>query len=958
MSDVQERLTAALSGRYAVESRAGEGGMATVFRATDLKHHRPVAIKVLKPELAATVGSERFLQEIELSARLQHPNILPLYDSGDAGGMLYYVMPFVEGEALRDRLSREGKLPFEESVALTKEIASALGYAHAQGIVHRDIKPENILLSSGHAVVADFGIARALRVAAGGQQSMTGLGIAIGTPAYMSPEQATASEVDGRSDQYSLAAMFYEMVAGEAPFSGPTTQAVLTQALTGPRPRLSKVTRTTPSEADAPVQRALASDPAARFPTVQEFAAALDRSAGGGSGALAERRRLRRLAFGLPVAVALAAGAWIMFGPRNSKATVVEGAETIAVLPFSATGQGVELMGEGMVDLLSTNLNTVGGIKAVDPRIVLAKWKKSGATGGADVETALGIARGVKAQAALVGSIVATGGRVRMSADLYGPEGKSLAKATVDGAADSVLAMVDELSRSLVKEIWKSKEPVPSLRVSGLTTTSLGAMRDYLTGEQFYRRLEWDSAQAAFQRAIDQDSTFAMAHYRLAMALGWKGGYQLPQANQASAAALRFSGKLPPRERSLVAIYKLFSDRELASVDSAKAYVAANPEDVDGWYMLGEAQYHTRERTGVDAVTIENSFEKVVAADSALTPALIHPIDLSLETADSARFRRYIELIRKNADADQFEAYRAAGAVVFEDKTPDTLASRLLNMHAGSIMAGYSAVHHEPNATSDDIMRRFSLLAAVLSRSDAAKAQMGAARGLIYTGLGRFKELTRLTDSLLPIDKQQAQGIKLWPLMLGVAPPDYEKDFKAKFLQAPITSPFAGYITALVLLNDGDVTRGGKIIDSLLSDTTKVPAVLRSNLRAARGWRMAMAGDTAGGLKVMTEALSRPDNVGSFLTGPIRLQYAALLTSRADTRARGLALLENGFNGDIGMLPLTVYATARAYDAAGDKPKAIDAYSRFVHQWDKASDTARVAEAKAALARLSGEPAR
>ncbi|HSB55281.1 MAG TPA: serine/threonine-protein kinase, partial [Gemmatimonadales bacterium] len=268
MSDLKQRLTTALAGRYAVEGLAGEGGMATVFRATDIKHQRPVAIKVLRPELAATIGSERFLREIELSARLQHPHILPLYDSGDAGGFLYYVMPFVEGESLRDRLNRERKVPFEQAVTLLREIASALGYAHAQGIVHRDIKPENILLSGGHAVVADFGIARALRVASGGQQ-MTGLGFAIGTPAYMSPEQATASEVDGRSDQYSLACVFYEMVSGQAPFSGPTVQAVLTQSLTGPRPKLSRLTRTTPPEADAPLQRALASDPGTRFPTVQ-----------------------------------------------------------------------------------------------------------------------------------------------------------------------------------------------------------------------------------------------------------------------------------------------------------------------------------------------------------------------------------------------------------------------------------------------------------------------------------------------------------------------------------------------------------------------------------------------------------------------------------------------------------------------------------------------------------------
>ncbi|HWA58611.1 MAG TPA: protein kinase [Gemmatimonadales bacterium] len=959
MSDLTARLTTALAGRYAIDGLAGEGGMATVFRATDLKHHRAVAIKVLRPELAATVGSERFLQEIELSARLQHPHILPLYDSGDAGGLLYYVMPFVEGESLRDRLTRDGKVPFDEAVALLREIASALGYAHAQGIVHRDIKPENILLSGGHAVVADFGIARALRVAAGGQQ-MTGLGFAIGTPAYMSPEQATASEVDGRSDQYSLACVFYEMVTGQAPFAAATVQAVLTQSLTGPRPRLSKVTRTTPPEADAPVQRALASDPAQRFPTVQEFAAALERAAGGGAGAAAERRRLRRLAFGLPVAITLLAAGWILFGPSRGHGPVVEGAETIAVLPFSATGPGVELMGEGMVDLLSTNLNTVGGIKAVDPRIVLSRWKKSGATGGADVETALGIARAVKAQAALTGSIVATGSRVRLSADLYGPEGTSLARAQVDGAADSVLGLVDELSRSLVREIWRSKEPVPSLRVSGLTTNSLDAMREYLSGEQFYRRSEWDSAGAAFQRAIDQDSTFALAHYRLAMALGWKGGYGLPRARQASEAALRFSTRLPPRERKLVAVYQLFSTGKLAAVDSARAYVAAYPDDIEGWYLLGETQYHTRERTGVDPVTIETSFEKVVAADSSLTPALIHPLELSLASVDSVRYGRYLALLRSGGSADEYEAFRAAGAIVWQNREPDTLAARLLGGHGGAVIAGFAAIHENPAAGSDDILQRFAVLDRVLARTrpEAARAQMAAARAMVLTGLGRFKEVSRLADSLKAVAPDQAGGIKLFPFLVGIAPPGYEAEFMARFRKAPITNPFAGYLTAIIALNEGEVARGGKIVDSLLAgDTTQIIPGLRVLLRATRGLHTALAGDTARGLAQMGTALQEADNLGSFLSGPLRLQYAALLASHPNTRPLGEALLRNGFANDIGFLPLANYALARAYEAAGDKPRAAEAYGMFLHQWDKADESAkpRVDQAKEALAKLTGE---
>src|SRR5436189_3066274 len=210
MAELLARLRGALADRYAIDRELGHGGTATVYLAQDLKHGRAVAVKVLRPELAAALGAERFLREIEIAARLQHPHILPLYDSGSAAGFLYYVMPYVEGESLRDRLAREKQLPQEDALRIATEVAGALAYAHSRGIVHRDIKPENIMLSGGTAVVTDFGIARAVS-AAGGEQHLTQTGTIIGTPAYMSPEQATGSDdIDGRSDQYSLTCVVYE----------------------------------------------------------------------------------------------------------------------------------------------------------------------------------------------------------------------------------------------------------------------------------------------------------------------------------------------------------------------------------------------------------------------------------------------------------------------------------------------------------------------------------------------------------------------------------------------------------------------------------------------------------------------------------------------------------------------------------------------------------------------------
>src|SRR5712691_859157 len=273
MADHSERVRASLAGRYTIERELGRGGMATVYLARDLKHDRLVAVKVLRPELAAILGAERFLREIRLTAQLQHPHILTLIDSGEADGFLYYVMPYVEGESLRQHLEREAQLPLDEALRITRVIASALDFAHARGIIHRDIKNENVMLHQGEAMVADFGIA--LAVSESGRERLTETGISLGTPAYMSPEQTTGeAKLDGRSDQYSLACVLYEMLAGEPPYTGPTAQAIIATRLTEPIPHLGTVRRVS-AAVEAAVTRALAKAPADRFATAGAFVAAL-----------------------------------------------------------------------------------------------------------------------------------------------------------------------------------------------------------------------------------------------------------------------------------------------------------------------------------------------------------------------------------------------------------------------------------------------------------------------------------------------------------------------------------------------------------------------------------------------------------------------------------------------------------------------------------------------------------
>ncbi len=335
MSDVLERLGAALAEHYAIERQVGAGGMATVYLARDLKHDRAVALKVLRPELAAVLGIERFLSEIRVTAHLQHPHILPLFDSGQAGGLIYYVMPHVEGESLRQRLEREKQLPIDEALRLAGGVASALDYAHRHGVVHRDIKPENILFQDGQAVVADFGIALALSAAGGSRLTETGL--SLGTPQYMSPEQATGDRlIDARSDIYSLASVLYEMLAGEPPHTGPTVQSVIAKVLTDrPRP-LRQLRESVPPHVEAAVLKALAKVPADRFQTAAEFVDALARP----GWALATPARLGRSALRdvAPWAVAgLATGLalWAWLRPRSEPLARPVARFTLA-LPLSA----------------------------------------------------------------------------------------------------------------------------------------------------------------------------------------------------------------------------------------------------------------------------------------------------------------------------------------------------------------------------------------------------------------------------------------------------------------------------------------------------------------------------------------------------------------------------------------------------------------------------------------------
>src|SRR6267143_342271 len=537
MEKLLNSLRSALADRYQIDRELGHGGMAVVFLAHELKHHRQVAIKVLRPELAQALGAERFLREIEIAARLNHPHILPLHDSGQANGLLYYVMPFIEVESLRDRLTREGQLPLEEALQITREVSGALGYAHTHGVVHRDIKPENILLSGGVALVADFGIAQAVRSASTDQ--LTSTGMSIGTPAYMSPEQAAGqAPIDGRADQYSLACMLYEMLAGVPPFTGPTQQAVLARHAIDPVPPLRTLRSTTPVSVEQTVLRALAKAPADRFPTVGAFSDALAHLDAQPSFPKRVFRGGAFIAGGLAVLVA----GYFLLAQRPASPSSDE-PPSIAVLEFkNVSGDSAnEPFSSGMSDELSTALGKVEGLR------VLAR---SGVVSfrGKDVSPQE-IGRQLHALYVLDGAVRIGGIQRRVSAQLIDvTKGNEVWSEEYDRDTRDrdVFAVQDEIARAIVAALRVHLSGPASAALAKRSTRSPEAHDLYLQGRYFYARRDSASlakAQDYFGQAIQKDSSYALAWAGLSDAYSHLAvfGYVPPRVvyAKAKAAALR-----------------------------------------------------------------------------------------------------------------------------------------------------------------------------------------------------------------------------------------------------------------------------------------------------------------------------------------------------------------------------------------------------------------------------------
>ncbi len=561
MNELAERLDRGLAGRYTVERELGQGGMAIVYLAHDLRHDRKVAVKVLKPELASDIGPDRFLREIKLAAGLTHPHILPLYDSGQADGLLFYVMPSMEGQSLREHMDSKGQLPLDEALRITREVASALDYAHRQNVVHRDIKPENILLHDDSAMVADFGIGKALSEAEG---EITQTGMMLGTPTYISPEQASGEpDIDGRSDLYSLGCVLYEMLAGEPPFTGPNAQAIITKRFVSPIPKVCAV-RDIPEAVDEVTTRALARTPVDRFPSAAEFAETLrEIQAGGGT-------------------------------PPGGLAAVTKAAppkQSIAVVPLAnmSADPENEYFSDGMTEEVINALAKLPGVQ-------VASRTSSFAFKGKEVDVRqvgekLGVAN------VLEGSVRKVGNRIRLTAQLIDvANGYHLWSETYDRQLEDVFAIQDEISKAIVDAL-KVRLVGETEEIVAPSTENIQAYNLYLKGRFFFHKYSeseyFRKALDFFEQALNKDPDFGRAYSGIAdvwtaLADDWVApGEAYPKAEETAQKALQLEPTLAEAFAALGKVRGWYEWDFAAAERDLRQAVKLNPNYAEAHFALG-----------------------------------------------------------------------------------------------------------------------------------------------------------------------------------------------------------------------------------------------------------------------------------------------------------------------------------------------------------------------------------
>lgn len=680
------------------------------------------------------------------------------------------------------------------------------------------------------------------------------------------------------------------------------------------------------------------------------------------------RRRWQAVVVAALTLILMSGGMWwlrpLLFG------AVRPGADVIAVLPFSTSGPSVGLLGEGLVDLLSTNLNEVGRIRTIDPRTTLHRWKQVAVNGTVDLDGALEVGRGVGAGSVLLGSVVEAGGTVRLAAELTSVDGGRLASASREGAADSVFDLVDRLSVDLLREVWRAREPLPELRLSAITTSSPDALRAYMQGEQHFRGAEWDSARIGFERAADEDSTFALAHFRAAEVYGWGEVRNSAAANRHAEAAERFMERLPAAERSLIVAKALQIRGDLSGIDTLRAHVARYPEDATGWYLLADAQLHAfMLLTSTTVDDLYQPFDRALELDPSFVPAALHPLELSVMLGDSARFNRYISQL-DSVGLGSAAFWRAAGDVRWGPRTarlsvlagalrndayaPDNRIRPLLHAHLAAVL-------DDSLPSFPDVQAGFDSAHAVLPSDSRLRRNIWINEALAAAGMGHFRAARGILDTLRAIDHELAFQTVLPVYLWGARPPDYgvpDVEWFTSLSRTESTPPSVWYWQAFLKLVAGDTVGARRILEDAdqIADTAFVPV-----FNAMRSWARIARGDTVDGIDEL-EAHLRRAGYGSRrwnLVFNIRIQLALLQTAHAERRETALQMLRmlTAFEPTYSLL--FAAQMAEAYERAGMTAEAARIWMRYVAVLEQGDPEVQpyVEAARRALERLAAERA-
>ena len=933
-----------------MERELGGGGMSRVFVAEDRALERPVVIKVLHPELAAGVNVDRFKREVQLLARLQHPHIVPILSAGEADGLPYYVMPFVRGESLRARLER-GPLAPSEAAGLLADVAKALAAAHAEGVVHRDIKPDNILVSGGAAVVADFGIAKALSSARLREDagSLTSLGTSLGTPAYMAPEQVAGDpDVDARADIYSLGCVAYEALTGASPFAGKTPQQMLAaQVIEVPPPIASRRDGIPPALA-AVVMKCLEKEPANRPQSAAELAALLDTGSATDPRlpALPRTSRSRRGVWAAAASlIAIAAVALGAYRWRRAERRV-DGGITVAVAPFEVLDPRLALWKEGMVDVLSRNVDGAGPIRAISPSVAVKQWE-----GRADRASATAFAKKVGAQIVLYGQLQSIGNDL-VDAKVWIANAEGDASPIEVDARDSSSRM-DRITDSLsvrVLSVLGREHAVGPARLASLGSGSLPAIKAFLQGSQYFRRTQWDSAAASFQEAVALDTNFALAYGMLGQALGWtEGGGSSGSTEAYTKAGSLLRPGISPRDSLLIMAMKHYSAArpgygrasELRQAfEAAGAAVNRYPNDAHVLYAYADVRYH-----GDPTMTDDEAarlFDRAVQADSDFAPAWVHAVELSFRRgAEVGRqyTRAYLARSPRDAEARGLEvAARLADpalrprerAAIIDSLTPDVArrAMPALYQLADSAESAVLVARAVLRKLPPEARRNHTnvLISALSMRGHVSEAWALAVENRSYIA-GEIAAL-----GLVPVDSA-----------LRVVRPWLDRRDDASLVPIPV----------MALAHDSAaLLKTASAIDSMMP---KVPSPFQRALMVyfssvVRAYAALANGDTATATRRFE---SLPDSI---VAVPLDKFSHARLIARQDPE-RALKLLQSKSTSDL-LTVARALEQARLAERLNKRELAVEQYARVADLWRNAdAPQLRDArdEARSALQRLDAD---